>query len=188
VVILLNYPTNLRALVSNLTKFSSKSLTGALFLSTATVVLGQCLPSGSSSSLAIGPSASRQIVNANSPGYGKAPTMTDVSTGGSDGALWAYYGQQKMANEIAILVAPQGLSNGWGNSGSQDITFVDQMREAIENDLCVTGSLSTMAVLRLVPKSLLLEARCTSRLNILEAKLATPLHGLLLTVVMLLPR
>lgn len=63
--------------------------------------------------------------------------MTDVAGGGSDGALWAYYGQQRMANETAILVAPQGLSNGWANSGGQDITFVDQMTEVIENDLCV---------------------------------------------------
>jgi poly(3-hydroxybutyrate) depolymerase len=159
---------------------SSTSLTSAFFLSIATVMLGQPLPRGSSSSLAISPYASRQIVNANSPGCGKAPTMTsgtnsittnsqnkqyiihisnsynknkphklifafhwvgdtmtDVSSDGIDGALWAYYWQQRMANESAILVAPQGLSNGWANSGGQDITFVDQMREAIENDLCV---------------------------------------------------
>jgi len=64
-------------------------------------------------------------------------TMTDVASGGSDGALWAYYGQQRMANENAILVAPQGLGNGWANSGGQDINFVDQMRQVIENDLCV---------------------------------------------------
>lgn len=57
--------------------------------------------------------------------------MTDVASGGSDGALWAYYGQQRMTNENAILDAPQGLSNGWANSGGQDITFVDQMRQDI---------------------------------------------------------
>lgn len=64
-------------------------------------------------------------------------TMQDVAGGGTDGALWSYYGQQRMANETAILVAPQGLNNGWANSGGQDITFVDQMRETIENALCV---------------------------------------------------
>ncbi|KAH8645388.1 hypothetical protein BGZ60DRAFT_526413 [Tricladium varicosporioides] len=144
------------------------------------VPLGQCLPSDSSSSVATSLNAPRQVVNGNSPGCGKTPTitsgtksitingqnrqyiirvpngydknkphklifgfhwvggtMTDVASGGSDGALWAYYGQQRMANETAILVAPQGLSNGWANSGGQDITFVDQMRQAIENDLCV---------------------------------------------------
>ncbi|KAI0191060.1 carbohydrate-binding module family 1 [Astrocystis sublimbata] len=64
-------------------------------------------------------------------------SMGDVSGGGSDGAAWAYYGQQRMANEEAILVAPQGLNAGWGNSGGEDIAFVDAMRQEIENDLCV---------------------------------------------------
>lgn len=64
-------------------------------------------------------------------------TMTDVSSGGSDGEAWAYYGQQRLANETAIFVAPQGLSNGWANSNGQDMAFIDQMRQTIENDLCV---------------------------------------------------
>jgi poly(3-hydroxybutyrate) depolymerase len=64
-------------------------------------------------------------------------TMGDVSSGGSDGAAWAYYGMQKKSAETAILVAPQGLNNGWGNSGGEDLAFVDAMRKAIENDLCV---------------------------------------------------
>ncbi|KAF2278341.1 alpha/beta-hydrolase [Westerdykella ornata] len=64
-------------------------------------------------------------------------TMNDVAGGGSDGALWAYYGMQKKAAETAILVAPQGLNNGWANSGGEDIAFVDGMRKAIESDLCV---------------------------------------------------
>ncbi|KFY17628.1 hypothetical protein V492_00523 [Pseudogymnoascus sp. VKM F-4246] len=64
-------------------------------------------------------------------------TMTDVSSGGTDGASWAYYGQQREGGENAILVAPQGFNNGWANSGGEDITFVDELRKAIENDLCV---------------------------------------------------
>lgn len=63
--------------------------------------------------------------------------MNDVAGGGSDGALWAYYGMQRKSGETAILVAPQGLNNGWANSGGEDIAFVDAMRNAIENDLCV---------------------------------------------------
>lgn len=63
--------------------------------------------------------------------------MNDVAGGGTDGALWAYYGMQKESSETAILVAPQGLNNGWGNSGGEDIAFVDAMRNAIEADLCV---------------------------------------------------
>jgi poly(3-hydroxybutyrate) depolymerase len=64
-------------------------------------------------------------------------TMGDVAGGGSDGAAWAYFGMQKKSAETAILVAPQGLNNGWGNSGGEDIAFVDAMRKAIEGDLCV---------------------------------------------------
>jgi poly(3-hydroxybutyrate) depolymerase len=64
-------------------------------------------------------------------------SMTDVSSGGSDGAAWAYYGQQKKAGETAILVAPNGLNGGWANSGDEDLAFVDAMRKAIEADLCV---------------------------------------------------
>lgn len=63
--------------------------------------------------------------------------MNDVAGGGSDGAAWAYYGQQKKAGETAILVAPNGLNAGWANSGDEDLAFVDAMRKAIEADLCV---------------------------------------------------
>jgi poly(3-hydroxybutyrate) depolymerase len=67
-------------------------------------------------------------------------TMTDVAGGGSDGALWAYYGMQKKSAETAILIAPQGLNNGWGNSGGEDLAFVDAMRKTIESDLCVDST------------------------------------------------
>jgi poly(3-hydroxybutyrate) depolymerase len=64
-------------------------------------------------------------------------TMQDVDGGGSSGAVWSYYGLQAQANNSTIFVAPQGISNGWGNSGGQDVTFVDDMIKQIENDLCV---------------------------------------------------
>jgi poly(3-hydroxybutyrate) depolymerase len=67
-------------------------------------------------------------------------TQGDVSGGGTDGALWAYYGMQRVAGETAILVAPQGLNNGWANSGGEDIAFVDAMVSDIENALCVEQS------------------------------------------------
>lgn len=63
--------------------------------------------------------------------------MRDVSSGGSDGALWAYYGQQRKGGQAAVLVAPQGINNGWANNGGEDIAFVDAMVKAIEDDLCV---------------------------------------------------
>ncbi|CAG7851104.1 Probable feruloyl esterase C; AltName: Full=Ferulic acid esterase C; Flags: Precursor [Serendipita indica DSM 11827] len=48
-----------------------------------------------------------------------------------------YYGLRNLAGESAIFVAPNGLNNGWGNSGGEDTTFVDNMISTIENQLCV---------------------------------------------------
>jgi poly(3-hydroxybutyrate) depolymerase len=64
-------------------------------------------------------------------------TMNDVASGGTSGAPWAYYGMMEQSNNSAILVSPQGLGNGWANSGGADVTFVDDMIRRIENDLCV---------------------------------------------------
>jgi poly(3-hydroxybutyrate) depolymerase len=64
-------------------------------------------------------------------------TMNDVSSGGSSGTAWSYYGMQQQSNNSAILVAPQGVGNGWANTNGQDIAFTDDMIRMIENDLCV---------------------------------------------------
>ncbi|MEV4101986.1 cellulose binding domain-containing protein [Nonomuraea sp. NPDC049649] len=64
-------------------------------------------------------------------------TANDVDSGGSSGYTWSYYGLRQLANNTAIFVAPQGLNNGWANSGGQDLTFVDDMISLIEADLCV---------------------------------------------------
>ncbi|MBX7267656.1 RICIN domain-containing protein [Micromonospora sp. Llam7] len=64
-------------------------------------------------------------------------TMQDISSGGTSGTAWSYYGQQEQSNNSAILVAPQGIGNGWGNAGGEDVTFVDDMIRRIESDLCV---------------------------------------------------
>ncbi|WP_236594285.1 ricin-type beta-trefoil lectin domain protein [Saccharothrix sp. 6-C] len=64
-------------------------------------------------------------------------TMDQVASGGSDGDVYAHYGLRRLANNTAIFVAPQGLNNGWANSGGEDVTFVDNMIKRIEDDLCV---------------------------------------------------
>ncbi|MEU7561835.1 cellulose binding domain-containing protein [Streptomyces eurythermus] len=65
-------------------------------------------------------------------------TSTDVATGRTvDPGTWAYYGLQRLADNSAVFVAPQGLDNGWANTGGQDITFVDDMIQRLETDLCV---------------------------------------------------
>ncbi|MBP2328833.1 poly(3-hydroxybutyrate) depolymerase [Kibdelosporangium banguiense] len=65
-------------------------------------------------------------------------TATDVATGQTvQRDVWAYYGLQRLANNSTIFVAPQGIGNGWANSGGEDVTFVDNMLSRIESDLCV---------------------------------------------------
>jgi poly(3-hydroxybutyrate) depolymerase len=65
-------------------------------------------------------------------------TATDVATGQTvQRDVWAYYGLLRLSNSSTIFVAPQGLNNGWANSGGADITFVDDMLRRLEGDLCV---------------------------------------------------
>ncbi|MET7702395.1 cellulose binding domain-containing protein [Streptomyces sp. NPDC005485] len=65
-------------------------------------------------------------------------TSTDVATGRTvETGTWAYYGLQRLANNSTVFVAPQGLDNGWANSGGEDVTLVDDMIRRIEADLCV---------------------------------------------------
>ncbi|MFE7854226.1 ricin-type beta-trefoil lectin domain protein [Streptomyces sp. NPDC057403] len=67
-------------------------------------------------------------------------TAGDVDSGGTDGYNWSYYGLRRLADNAGngtIFVAPQGIGNGWANSGGQDIAFVDAMVSQIEAGLCV---------------------------------------------------
>ena len=48
-----------------------------------------------------------------------------------------YYGLQPLSNNSTIFVAPQGIDNGWANTGGRDLTLVDDLTRLIENDLCV---------------------------------------------------
>src|SRR4029079_5268724 len=64
-------------------------------------------------------------------------TASNVATGGSDGAVWAYYGQKQLSNNGTIFVAPQGLNNGWANTNGQHVTLIDNILSLIEQDLCV---------------------------------------------------
>jgi len=64
-----------------------------------------------------------------------------IANGG--GGTLAFYGLPPLmtGNNSAIFVSPNGLNQGWGNQGGEDITFVDNMVRTIENDLCVEQSL-----------------------------------------------
>jgi len=67
-------------------------------------------------------------------------TANDVATGGSDGAVWAFYGQQQLSNNSTIFVAPQGIDNGWANTNGRDVTLIDDLTRLVEGDLCVDTS------------------------------------------------
>ncbi|MEO3796022.1 ricin-type beta-trefoil lectin domain protein [Nonomuraea sp. B10E15] len=67
-------------------------------------------------------------------------TANDVDSGGTSDYPWSYYGLRALSDNTAIFVAPQGLNNGWANSGGEDVTFVDDMIREIEADLCVDTS------------------------------------------------
>ncbi|GAA4607703.1 poly(3-hydroxybutyrate) depolymerase [Actinoplanes octamycinicus] len=60
-------------------------------------------------------------------------TAGNVASGG-------YYGLQGLSANSAILVAPQGIDNGWANTGGRDLTLVDNLTALIEGDLCVDTS------------------------------------------------
>ncbi|WP_234335888.1 alpha/beta hydrolase family esterase [Streptomyces sp. NRRL S-1022] len=65
-------------------------------------------------------------------------TATDVATGRTvENGTWAYYGLQRLANNSAVFVAPQGLDNGWANSGGEDLAFTDALISQVEGALCV---------------------------------------------------
>jgi poly(3-hydroxybutyrate) depolymerase len=68
-------------------------------------------------------------------------TANDVDSGGTSGYTWSYYGLRELADKStasrAIFVAPQGISNGWGNSNNQDVVLTDDIIKLVEGDLCV---------------------------------------------------
>jgi poly(3-hydroxybutyrate) depolymerase len=60
---------------------------------------------------------------------------------GVDGGSAPYYGLKNLAKNTAIFAAPDGLNKGWGNSNGEDITFLDTVRQTIDNGLCVNENL-----------------------------------------------
>ncbi|KAI9035535.1 alpha/beta hydrolase family esterase [Aspergillus affinis] len=68
--------------------------------------------------------------------------MTEIVTGAwVETGTYAYYGLQRLANNSAIFVAPQGTVPGWPNIQGKDIAFTAALTEALEADLCVNPNL-----------------------------------------------
>ncbi|WP_441290293.1 RICIN domain-containing protein [Sorangium sp. KYC3313] len=51
-----------------------------------------------------------------------------------------YYGLKALANGSAIFVSPNGIDNGWANTGGRDIAFARAMVDSLKADLCVDTS------------------------------------------------
>ncbi len=60
-----------------------------------------------------------------------------IDNGGNNGYVMAYYGLQNLSNNGAFFVAPDGLNGGWANSNGEDLKFVDDMVELIEDNYCI---------------------------------------------------
>ncbi|WP_437969219.1 Ricin and poly(3-hydroxybutyrate) depolymerase fusion [Sorangium sp. So ce260] len=59
-----------------------------------------------------------------------------VATGFGGG----YYGLQSRAGGSAIFVSPEGLEQGWANTGGRDIAFLRAMLDRIRGELCIDES------------------------------------------------
>ncbi|WP_437579338.1 RICIN domain-containing protein [Sorangium sp. So ce887] len=51
-----------------------------------------------------------------------------------------YYGLKALANGSAIFVSPNGIDNGWANTGGRDIAFARAMVDSLKANLCVDTS------------------------------------------------
>jgi len=51
-----------------------------------------------------------------------------------------FYGLEQLADGSAIFVSPEGIDEGWANTGGRDIAFLDAMLGRLEADLCIDES------------------------------------------------
>jgi len=65
-------------------------------------------------------------------------TANDVSNGG--GVIKSFYGLWDLAAGSTIFVAPQGLNNGWSNTGGADVEFSRQLLAKLEDEFCIDKS------------------------------------------------
>jgi poly(3-hydroxybutyrate) depolymerase len=61
--------------------------------------------------------------------------MNDVASGSMSGG--PYYGLEPLANGTAIFVAPDGIDDGWANTGGRDIEFLRAMLDHFNSTLCI---------------------------------------------------
>lgn len=64
-------------------------------------------------------------------------TAANVSDGSSTAAAWYGQNTSSTGGGSTIFVAPQGLNNGWGNSGGADVEFSKTLITQLESQLCI---------------------------------------------------
>ncbi|KAG9233827.1 hypothetical protein BJ875DRAFT_377838 [Amylocarpus encephaloides] len=59
------------------------------------------------------------------------------------GGYLPWYGLPPLSNDniSAIYVAPNGINKGWANQGGEDITFISQLNQILDADLCIDQNL-----------------------------------------------
>jgi poly(3-hydroxybutyrate) depolymerase len=60
--------------------------------------------------------------------------------GSAQGTANNFYGLQSLAADTAIFVSPEGINQGWANTGGRDIAFLDAMLERFNGELCIDQS------------------------------------------------
>jgi poly(3-hydroxybutyrate) depolymerase len=53
------------------------------------------------------------------------------------GFLGGFYGLEDLASGSAIFVAPEGIDQGWANTGGRDIAFLRAMLDRFKGELCI---------------------------------------------------
>jgi polyhydroxybutyrate depolymerase len=61
---------------------------------------------------------------------------SDVATGGTIG-MGNYYGLEQAAQGSTIFVAPEGIDNGWANTGGRDIALMKAILDLFKSELCI---------------------------------------------------
>ncbi|HTV21465.1 MAG TPA: prolyl oligopeptidase family serine peptidase [Polyangiaceae bacterium] len=51
-----------------------------------------------------------------------------------------FYGLERLAQGTAIFVSPEGVDEGWANTGGRDIAFLDAMLDRLRGELCIDES------------------------------------------------
>jgi poly(3-hydroxybutyrate) depolymerase len=84
----------------------------------------------------------REYILALPQGYDAARPYRLVFTwhpggGTAQGTANNYYGLRQLADNSAIFVSPEGIDNGWANTGGRDIAFLDAMLDRFQSELCI---------------------------------------------------